>query len=79
MPPTNQEREDAYNKKYKDYLIGKEGTYICNRCKEVWEPNNTDINRKAMMTYYKNCGVCRLYLYNREQLRKSKNNNNINI
>ena len=72
MTPTNQEREDAYNKKYKDYLIGKEGVYICTRCKKEWQPTSYDINKKAQMTYYKCCGACRLYLYEREQLRKSK-------
>lgn len=70
MAMTKQEREEAYNKKYKDHLIGKDGVYICNRCKQVWKPTSNDINRKAMMTYYKNCGVCRLYLYNQKHNKK---------
>jgi hypothetical protein len=74
MPMTNDERLESYKKKYGDYLIGKEGNYVCNRCKNVWEPNDTDVNRKAMMCYYRLCGACRLYLYNREIARKSKIN-----
>ena len=60
-------RLEDYNRKYKDYLIGKEGDYKCGRCKKVWVPTDADINRKAMMTYYKCCGVCRLYLFNRAE------------
>jgi len=67
-------RLEDYNRKYKDYLIGKEGDYKCGRCKKVWEPTDADINRKAMMTYYKCCGVCRLYLSNRAvEERKQRN------
>lgn len=61
-------RLEEYNKKYGDYLISKrenEGDYKCGKCKKIWEPTDADINKKAMMTYYKNCGVCRLYLYNK--------------
>jgi hypothetical protein len=65
-------REEEYNKKYGEHLIGKAGDYICGRCKEIWEPTDVDINRKAMMTYYKCCGGCREYLYNREVARKAK-------
>ena len=56
---------DEYNRKYKDYLIDKEGDYKCNKCKKIWLPTTDDINKKAMMTYYRCCGVCRLYLYNK--------------
>ena len=63
-----------FDKKYKDYLIGKEGDYKCNKCKKVWIPTDADINRKALHTYYRCCGVCRLYLYNREITRKAKLN-----
>jgi len=62
--------EMEYERKYKDYLIGKEGEYKCARCKKVWIPTDADINKKAMMTYYKCCSSCRLYLYNREVERK---------
>ena len=65
MKEYNCNRIDEYNRKYKDYLIDKEGDYKCNKCKKTWEPTTDDINRKAMMTYYKCCGVCRLYLYNK--------------
>jgi ribosomal protein L30E len=58
---------------YKDYLIGKDGEYKCAKCKKqtlIWIPTDADINKKAMMTYYKCCSKCRLYLYNREAERK---------
>jgi hypothetical protein len=58
-------RAEEYNKKYGDYLIGKEGDYKCGKCRKIWLPTDADINKKLMMTYYKNCGVCRLYLYNK--------------
>jgi hypothetical protein len=58
-------RVDEYNRKYKDYLIDKEGDYKYNKCKKTWVPTTDDINKKAMMTYYRCCGVCRLYLYNK--------------
>ena len=64
--------EEDYNRKYKDYLIGKDGDYKCNKCKKIWVPTDADISKKAMMTYYKCCGVCRLYLYNRAAERKAK-------
>ncbi len=64
-------RLEEYNRKYKDYLIGKEGDYKCGRCKKVWVPTDADINRKAMMTYYKCCGVCRLYLFNRAKQQRN--------
>lgn len=54
-----------FDKKYGNYLIGKEGDYKCNKCKKVWFPNNDDVNRKAMHCYYKCCTKCRLYLYNK--------------
>ena len=63
---------EEYNRKYGDYLIGKDGEYKCNKCKKEWVPTDADINRKAMMTYYKCCSACRLYLYNREIARKAK-------
>jgi hypothetical protein len=44
--------EQEYDRKYKDYLIGKDGEYKCAKCKKVWIPTDADINRKAMMTYY---------------------------
>ncbi len=62
--------EQEYDRKYKDYLIGKDGEYKCAKCKKIWIPTDADINRKAMMTYYKCCSSCRLYLYNREAERK---------
>jgi len=58
-------REEEYNKKYGEYLIGKDGDYKCGKCRKIWEPTDADINKKAMMTYYRCCGVCRLYLYNK--------------
>jgi hypothetical protein len=58
-------RVEEYQKKYGEHLIGRDGDYVCGRCKKIWEPTDADINRKAMMTYYKCCGVCRLYLYNK--------------
>ena len=66
-------RAEEYQKKYGEYLIvKKEGDYTCGKCKKIWEPTEADINRKAMMTYYKCCGVCRAYLYNRELVRRAK-------
>ena len=66
--------EQEYERKYKDYLIDKTasgfGDYKCAKCKKIWIPTDADINRKAMMTYYKCCSKCRLYLYNREAERK---------
>ncbi len=41
------------------------GDYKCNKCKKTWVSTTDDINKKEMMTYYKCCGVCRLYLYNK--------------
>lgn len=61
---------DEYNRKYGEHLIGKDGEYKCSKCKKVWHPTDADINRRAMMTYYKCCGVCRKYLYDREVYRK---------
>ena len=58
-------RQEEYDRKYKDHLIGKDGDYTCGKCKKIWLPTDVDINRKAMMTYYKNCASCRLYLYNK--------------
>ena len=66
-------RLEAYNRKYKEHLIGKDGDYTCGRCNKIWVPTTDDINRKAMMTYYKNCGVCRLYLYNKSIEYRKKN------
>jgi hypothetical protein len=57
-------REEEYYKKYGEHLIGKVGDYKCGKCKKIWEPTDEDINKKAMHCYYKNCGVCREYLYN---------------
>ena len=65
-------REEEYNRKYGDHLIGKEGEYKCAKCKRVWVPTDVDINKKAMMTYYKCCTSCRAYLYKRELARKAK-------
>ena len=60
-------REDEYNLKYGEYLIGKDGEYKCNKCKKIWIPTDADINSKAMMTYYKCCTSCRAYFYNRRR------------
>ena len=65
-------KAEEYQKKYGEHLIDKEGDYTCGKCKKIWEPTEADINRKAMMTYYKCCGVCRAYLYNREVARRAK-------
>ena len=67
-------RLEEYNRKYKDYLIGKEGDYKCGRCKKVCVSTDEYINWKAMMTYYKCCGVCRLYLFNRAAEDRKKQN-----
>jgi hypothetical protein len=66
-------REDEYNKKYGEHLIGRDGDYVCGRCKEIWVPTDADINRKAMMTYYKCCGGCRACLYNWKVAKAAKN------
>lgn len=71
-------RQEEYDRKYKEHLrpeyrqvasltdlIGKDGDYKCGKCKKIWVPTDADINKKAMMTYYKNCGSCRLYLFNK--------------
>lgn len=71
-------RQEDYDRKYKEHLrpeyrqvasltdlIGKDGDYKCGICKKIWVPTDADINRKVMMTYYKNCGSCRLYLFNK--------------
>ena len=63
-------RVEEYNRKYGKYLIGLE-EYKCNKCKKIWQPTDADINRKAMHCYYKNCGVCREYLMNREVIRRN--------
>lgn len=76
---------EEYNRKYGEHLIpeyrqvasltdliDKDGDYKCNKCHKVWMPTDADINRRAMMTYYKCCGVCRTYLYNREMARRAK-------
>ena len=65
-------RAEEYQKKYGEYLIGKEGDYVCVKCKKIWGPTEADINRRVMMTYYKCCGRCRKYLYNREVARRAK-------
>ena len=65
MKEYDSNRIDEYNRKYKDYLIGKEGDYKCHKCKKVWTPTDDDMHRKVMMTYYRCCGVCRLYSYNK--------------
>jgi hypothetical protein len=56
------EASETADEAYKDYLIDKEGEYKCSKCKKT----DVDINRKIMMNYYRCCGVCRPYLYNRE-------------
>lgn len=58
-------RQEEYDRKYKDHLIGKDGDYTCGKCRKIWVPTDADINKKAMMTYYKCCGSCRLYLFNK--------------
>ena len=58
-------RQEDYDRKYKEHLIGKEGKYKCVKCKKIWEPTDADINKKSMHCYYKCCGGCRLYLYNK--------------
>ena len=66
-------RLEEYNRKYAEHLINKpsqSGDYKCGKCKKIWYPTDADINRKAMLTYYKCCTSCRLILYNREQYRK---------
>ena len=66
-------RVEEFNRKYGDYLINKkDGEYKCNKCKKIWEPTDVDINKKAMMTYYRCCTSCRAYLYNRELERKKR-------
>jgi hypothetical protein len=69
---TKEEYQNDFDKKYGDYLIGKEGAYKCNKCKNEWDPTPDDVNRKACHCYYKLCGACRLYLYNREIARKQR-------
>jgi len=69
---TNEESILDFNKKYKDYLIGKVGEYKCSKCKKIWCPTSDDINKKAMHTYYRCCGTCRLYLYNKSLEYKNK-------
>lgn len=71
------EKVSDFDKKYGNYLIGKEGEYKCNKCKKIWIPTNDDINRKAMHTYYKCCSKCRLYLYNYGINRKNNKDNQI--
>ena len=73
MPRKTREEENSdFDKKYGDYLIGKEGNYKCNSCKKIWVPTDADINRKAMHSYYRCCGVCRFYLYNKSLEYKNK-------
>ena len=64
-------REEEYKKKYGEHLIGKDSDYVCVKCKKIWVPTEADINRRVMMTYYKCCGRCREYLYNREVARRA--------
>jgi len=61
---TSKETVLDFNKKYGDYLIGKEGEYKCSKCKNNWLPTDNDVNTKALHCYYRCCGACRLYLYN---------------
>ena len=65
-------RQEEYDRKYKEHLIGKDGDYTCGKCKKIWVPTDVDINRKAMMTYYKCCGVCRAYLMNWKLARNAR-------
>jgi hypothetical protein len=70
--------EADYNK-WKDYLIDKEGDYVCSipSCNKVWIPNENDINRKRPSCYYKLCAACRMksFLKGREyKIKKGTNN-----
>lgn len=58
------DRINEYDRKYGKHLIGLD-EYKCGKCRKVWQPTDKDINKKAMHCYYKCCGVCREYLYNR--------------
>ena len=69
---TTEEYQNDFDKKYKDYLIGKDGDFTCNKCKKIWYPTPDDVNKKAMHTYYKCCGTCRLYLYSKSLEYKNK-------
>ncbi len=69
-------KAEADYRKWKEHLIGKEGDYICSVCKKVWIPNEDDINRKRLSTYYKLCSACRLKSYiNSKIYKKDKGNN----
>lgn len=60
-------RVAEYTLKYGEYLINKDGDYKCAKCNKIWHPTDADINRKAMHTYYKCCGVCRTYLLDKKR------------
>lgn len=63
--------------KHKDYLIDKEGDYICSvpSCKKVWFPTIEDTNRKRPSTFYRLCSACRMksFLKGREYKKKERN------
>lgn len=64
--------------KWKDYLIDKEGEYVCSirACNKVWSPTTKDINRKRPSTYYKLCSACRMKSYLKGLEYKKKKGNN---
>lgn len=66
-----------YNK-WKDYLIDKEGDYVCSipTCNKVWYPCQDDINRKRLNCYYKLCSACRLKSFLKGREYKAKKGNN---
>jgi hypothetical protein len=69
---TNEEYISDFDKKYGQYLIGKDGDYICSKCKKIYCPTPDDVNKKAMHTYYRCCPICRLYMYNKSLEYKNK-------
>ena len=73
-------KAQADYKKWKDYLVDKEGDYICSvpACKKTWYPTTNDINRKRPSCYYKLCGACRMKSYLKGVEYKQKKGNNFN-
>jgi hypothetical protein len=71
-------KAEADYRKWKEYMIDKDGEYKCSVCKKVWIPCDIDINRKRPSTYYKLCSACRMKSFIKGREYKEKKGNNYN-
>lgn len=70
-------KAEADYEKWKDYLIDKNGDYICSVCKKVWYPTmEKDVNQKRPSVFCKLCNSCRLKSYLKGIEYKAKKGNN---